>query len=620
MLTPLYASNEDQIQHNETVINLDDVRDNSHIANHPVGHSVFKFDNNTRLNGNKYSNGTLKINNQSELENFSFTKWEDPLGLCSSALECTANFSTGWKDRTSIQLSTNNTGSKQWKIVGQEVGVKPKERYEFVIHIKQNKWATQSHVDLEGFNETSKQWQHRFDQCPSVGVSGPIEWQEFRCGITIIENIYKIRPVLVPGWSSQQNEPAETWFDSIYLQKFKPFLSDANLKTEVVSQGLKYPVSMAFLGPNDFLVAENNGTVKRILNGVALDKPLLSLVVTGDGLLGIAIDKTNNMSKGVAEGPTYVFLYFVTPKENQTGDSRAEKLMANRLYRYEFVNNSLLNPKLILDLPGGFYHNGGPILIAPDKNSLYLPVGDTENEKYQVIASKALNNKTGKEPDGTGGILRVTLDGKPVNETALGDKFPTSLYFSYGLRQSFGIDIDPVTGKLWDTENGASWGDEINLIEQGFNGGWNKVQGMWRDHVRDNRFNDNDIAYNPSDLVDFDGKGKYRTPEFTWKYTVGPTALKFLTSDKLGREYQNDMFVGDVNYGRIYHFKLSENRTEIALTRPLADKVADTDSELSDIVFAGGFGIITDLKVGPDGYLYFVAHSEGKIYKIIPRV
>ena len=91
------------------------------------------------------------MNNQSELENFSFSRWQDPQGFCSSALECVANSSTGWKDRTSIQLSTNNTDDKQWKIVGQEVDVKPNERYELVIHIKQNKWATQSHAAFGGF-------------------------------------------------------------------------------------------------------------------------------------------------------------------------------------------------------------------------------------------------------------------------------------------------------------------------------------------------------------------------------------------------------------------------------------------------------------------------------------
>ena len=142
------------------------------------------------------------------------------------------------------------------------------------------------------------------------------------------------------------------------------------------------------------------------------------------------------------------------------------------------------------------------------------------------------------------------------------------------------MDFDPVTGKLWDTENGANWGDEINLVEPGFNRGWNKVQGIWKDHIRDNQFNASDITYHPSDLVDFDGKGKYRSPEFVWKYTVGPTALKFLNSDKLGKQYENDMFVGDVNNGRIYHFKLNDNRTGLLLDGPLVDKIADTDKDL----------------------------------------
>ena len=51
------------------------------------------------------------------------------------------------------------------------------------------------------------------------------------------------------------------------------------------------------------------------------------------------------------------------------------------------------------------------------------------------------------------------------------------MYYSYGLRNSFGIDFDPLTGKLWDTENGDDFGDEINLVEPGFNSGWSKVQG-----------------------------------------------------------------------------------------------------------------------------------------------
>ena len=50
-------------------------------------------------------------------------------------------------------------------------------------------------------------------------------------------------------------------------------------------------------------------------------------------------------------------------------------------------------------------------------------------------------------------------------------------YYAYGIRNSFGMDFDPVTGNLWDTENGPSYGDEINLVEPGFNSGWQVVQG-----------------------------------------------------------------------------------------------------------------------------------------------
>ncbi|MDQ3970558.1 MAG: PQQ-dependent sugar dehydrogenase, partial [Thermoproteota archaeon] len=121
------------------------------------------------------------------------------------------------------------------------------------------------------------------------------------------------------------------------------------------------------------------------------------------------------------------------------------------------------------------------------------------------------------------------------------------------------------------------------------------------------------------DLVSFEGKGKYSDPEFEWTITLGPTAVRFLNSDKLGAEYANDMFVTDIVTGRIYHFDLNEDRTELVLEGPLADKVAETrDTGIEDIVFAEGFGGISDLEVGPDGYLYAVSLGHGAIYRILP--
>lgn len=555
-----------------------------------------------------------QLDNQSELIRFGLRSFEiDSQKSCKTIFKCNANFTTGWNDETSIQFSTNNTEHNRSWIIGQEVDVTPKDRYQFAFHMKLNEWVTGSRVILDGYNETSKEW-YRINQCPSVNVNGPLEWQEFSCGITVEANTTKIRPILNAGWSSQPNREATSWFDSIYLTKFRPFLTDPKLTTEVVYQGLDTPIGMAFLGLNDFLVTGGNGTVQRIVNSVETSKQVLDHNVD---ILGVAISKNfTTASANITNGSTYVFVYFTPNKKAHEEFAQGKGVMINRLYRYEIENNTLVNPKLMLELPAEYHHNGGTILISPDKKSLYLSVGDIENQSYKVVANKALNNKTGLEPDGTGGILHVTHNGKPVYESVLGNTYPLNLYYGYGIRESFGMDFDPLSGKLWNTENGADWGDEINLVEVGFNGGWNKVQGIWKNN---DPFNASDIANNYSDMVDFDGKGMYSSPEFVWKYTVGPTALTFFSTDKMGKEYENDMFVGDVNYGRIYHFKLNENRTALLLEGPLMDKIADTDKELERVVFAEGFGIITDLKIGPDGYLYFVVYDEGKIYRVVPR-
>jgi glucose/arabinose dehydrogenase len=403
-----------------------------------------------------------------------------------------------------------------------------------------------------------------------------------------------------------------------------PTFKDPKLKAEVVFTGLDHPTSMAFLGPNDILVLQKNtGTVQRIVNGRMLPQPLLHVNVGQGvewGMLGIAVAKHNDI--------TYVFLYYTEPDSNNSGEQGAgvtegnnTQSMVNHLYRYELAdNNQLINPKLLLILPATSpdpnhenNHVGGKVVIGPDSN-VYVVIGDVGGHEGQ-----AQNVKDGTTLDGTSGILRVTQDGDAVvpNSPLGNDTDPTlNKYYAYGIRNSFGMDFDPVTGKLWDTENGAFCGDEINLVEPGFNSGWQQVQGIWQ--VRGPLLGP--IVQSPPDnLVDFGGNGKYRSPEFTWLNTTGPTALKFLNSDKLGKQYENSMFVGDVNTGNLFNFKLDQERTGLDLTGLLSDKVANTPDELQDNnVFGSGFGVITDIQVGPDdGYLYVLTYG-GTIYRIVP--
>jgi glucose/arabinose dehydrogenase len=209
----------------------------------------------------------------------------------------------------------------------------------------------------------------------------------------------------------------------------------------------------------------------------------------------------------------------------------------------------------------------------------------------------------------------------------LGDKHPLDMYYAYGIRNSFGINFDPVTGNLWDTENGPDYADEINLVEPGFNSGWEKAQGIWKP---ENDSGGSVAPEEPSNFANFGGNGKYSDPEFTWKLPVGVTSIKFLDSDKLGKEYENDLLVADIHKGNIYHFELNAQRTELILKGALADKVADTDEEYKEILFASGFNGITDIEVGPDGYLYVLTfhertkadrqhyYGQGAIYRIVP--
>ena len=89
-------------------------------------------------------------------------------------------------------------------------------------------------------------------------------------------------------------------------------------------------------------------------------------------------------------------------------------------------------------------------------------------------------------------------------------------------------------------------------------------------------------------------------------------------SDKLGSQYKNDLFVADANTGSIYHFDLINNRTDLKLGGLLEDKIANTLDETRDIIFANGFGRITDLEIGPDGLMYVLSSEDDGVllYKI----
>ncbi|MFB5599258.1 MAG: PQQ-dependent sugar dehydrogenase [Nitrososphaeraceae archaeon] len=399
-----------------------------------------------------------------------------------------------------------------------------------------------------------------------------------------------------------------------------PVLTDPDLKTELVIDKLKFPIGMEFIGNDDFLLIEKNtGKVKRVTNGQVVNE-LLDLNVASEserGLLGIAFLNSSKFNTSVNENSAkkdYVFL-FVTETEGQDDGN----ILGNKLYRYEFIEGNLVNPVLLLDLPyiPGPSHNGGVLRIGPDGN-LYIVMGDLNRNKDPEGDTIAQNLEGTSLPDGRGGVLRITPDGDTVQDGfTLGESGILDKYYGYGVRNSFGIGFDNITGYLWDTENGSHYGDEINIIKPGFNSGWRQVLGtpfLYESMTGE--------EFDRSQIINFNGNGKYYDPALTWNQTIAPTAIAFIHTDTLGNKYKDDMLVGGVKNGTLLHFDLNSTRTGLLLDGPLKDKIVNNPDEISDSILGTGFGIVTDIKIDPtDGDLFIIAANpkNGQVFKISLR-
>jgi aldose sugar dehydrogenase len=382
-----------------------------------------------------------------------------------------------------------------------------------------------------------------------------------------------------------------------------PQVNDRNLRVELVADRLLFPTSMSFLDNNSLLVTQkNNGDLISVINGAVKSQPIISVQVdnaSDRGLLGVAT-MDNKPSSPDAK---FVFLYFT--------ESNGQDQIRNRVYRYEWnpENQTLANATMVLDLPAepGPDQNGGKLEVDRSGN-LYAVIGELNRD------GKLQNIRQGSAADDTSVIIRIRQDGSAVADNPFFNSADQKMqkYYAYGIRNSFGLAVDPISGFLWDTENGPNAYDEMNIVQPGFNSGWQKVMGpASRSNITQAGIEEELVIYDDS---------KYRDPIFSWKDSIGLADLEFLNSTALGFEYAFNIFVGDSNNnGNLYYFELNSTRTGIKIENNLlADSVADDDQELSQIVFGTGFfGGITDIETGPDGFLY-VLTLNGSIYRILP--
>lgn len=490
-----------------------------------------------------------------------------------------------------------------------------------------------------------------------------------------------------------------------YAQAAGPTMLHPNLGVRTVAAGFNQPIAMAFYaGANAFVLEKGSGRVLHFANaafrGVALD---LSVNAASErGLLGIALHPRFPADPGV-------YLYWTcrstvppdadpfTPEQLSCPDPASTlpdteniaevPLRGNRVDRFVWNGNTLRFDRNLITLlafqndaaptppgqgdsaqPARGNHDGGVLAFGPD-GKLYVMVGDLGRRgALQNLPSGPTPGVTGDDqfggpnPDNahfSGVILRLNDDGSAPTDNpffnlgrALGGEIGANVerIFAYGIRNSFGMAFDPLSGDLWQQENGEDAFDEINRVEAGMNSGWIQIAGPasrvgeFRQiettalhhedfpSLQQLRWPPDRIATTPSDalgrLLTIPG-AHYSDPEFSWKNVLAPAAIGFVSSRTMGREFLGDLFVGfsvpEPLGGPLFRFQLTGNRAEIAVSDSrLADRVADnTDfhdmTESESLLVGRDFGVITDIKTGPNGNLFLISLSNGAIYEVFRR-
>ena len=354
----------------------------------------------------------------------------------------------------------------------------------------------------------------------------------------------------------------------------EPKLHDDNLILEEFTREFGWGFTTMTFVDDDILLLEKNGSVYLIRDGVKQEKPVLEVTVDPvreSGLLGVT-----------SVGST-VYIYLTEADDDG-------KQLGNRIYKYDWNGEELVNPVLLKELPSNSYHNSGAMVTGLD-DQVYAVVGDTG--KYGPLQNK---------PDGDV-FPPGTLDYMDTSVILRVD--PEGPYQAMGIRNSFGLAIDPVTGNLWATENGDDDFDEINLIPDKFNSGWEKIMGP---------ATESELASLPG-YEDYN----YKDPEFSWQKVVSPVGIDF-GNFKETSNYDNSVFVGDCNNGNLYKFELNQDRDGFEFSSPhLQDNLVNENESMEEIIVGTGFRCITDIERGPDGFLYLISHGEKNIYRILPR-
>lgn len=332
-----------------------------------------------------------------------------------------------------------------------------------------------------------------------------------------------------------------------------------NVKADVLLSGLNNPWAVETSPDGRLFITEKNTPAVRIYHNGQLSAPLQGLpsditVVGQGGLLDIKFHP-----KHAQNG--WVFLSY------SVGPQNAAKL---RITRFKLVNDKLTQPKILVEGADGFdgAHFGSRFTF--DKEGyLFITVG----ERHQKDLSQDLKKIHGK-------TLRLKGDGSiPTDNPYADQQGARKEIYSIGHRNSQGMDIHPETGIIFQTEHGPSGifevpgGDEVNYLRRKGNFGWPIIH---HQQTQDG-------------LI---------SPLLEWTPAIAPAGAAFYTGTQIP-EWKNDFFFATLRGRKL--FRIRFNNTTVVE---------------KEEIFDNSFGRLRDVTTGPDGNLYLLTHSGGRLVKI----
>jgi glucose/arabinose dehydrogenase len=347
--------------------------------------------------------------------------------------------------------------------------------------------------------------------------------------------------------------------------------ADTVPRVQVVAEGLQIPWGLVFLPDGRMLVTERAGRMRIVGADGRVSDPLSGMPeVHAQGQAGL---HDVVLSPQFERDQTIFFVYAErTSNGARTAVSRARLDLEGM--RLRMVTRIFAQK----DDPGGGHHFGARLVFDRD-GMLFVTLGDRNQMRER---SQRLDSHLGK-------IVRIAPDGSvPKDNPFVGQRGALPEIWSYGHRNVQGAALHPETGVLWTNEHGPRGGDEVNIGKAGANYGWPEVT-HGRSYATRQPFGE------ATERDDVEPPVHYWVP-----VSVAPSGMAF-HSGRSFPQWKGDLFIGALRGQKLIRLQLDGDRVvaEHALLENMNSR-------------------IRDVREGPDGYLYLLDETRGRILRLVP--